>query len=493
MQSTLTSILKVRTLVDSAVALKLLRARNLPLIIVFLHRAFKVGEQISIPYQTLILKLADFLEEIEYQDEDDEIRSDRTSLAYDEKAKLYIDRWIDAHFLRNMMDDARKEPLVLLSKHAEKAFQVFELLRDKAFVGAEFKFKDIFNKLRDIVEHASPDKERRLAELKRKKKKIEEEIRDIQANGYVRTYENYQIISRYEEVIRLTNEFLGDFREVEDNFKDITRQIYERQLTTERSKGKLLSETFDGLSILRNTPQGKSFYAFWEFMLNDESQEDLQKLIRAVYDVLEDRDIQVPSRSLRKLKSLLHMAARKVLEKNDVLADKLSREIVAKDQLETRKAKELLSGIRRLAIRMVDQPPSRAAFLVLEGNPDVFLPMERKLGEKPQTHTFVAQANAAQHGLEDLDDLARIYSADLIDKQQLLRNIHEVLQHQPQASLLEVVQAKGLTKGLAELLAYVTLVQQHSKFFINEAVREAIEFNAAEKKYLDLPQIIFTR
>lgn len=70
MLESLTSILKVRSLVDSAVTLKLLRARNLSLIITFLYREYKVGEQISIPYQYLVQRLADFLEEIEYRDED---------------------------------------------------------------------------------------------------------------------------------------------------------------------------------------------------------------------------------------------------------------------------------------------------------------------------------------------------------------------------------------------------------------------------------------
>lgn len=52
---------------------------------------------------------------------------------------------------------------------------------------------------------------------------------------------------------------------------------------------------------------------------------------------------------------------------------------------------------------------------------------------------------------------------------------------------------KGLNKGLAELLAYVTLVNANNNFFINENVRETILFNLTEGKYLDLPQIIFTR
>lgn len=463
------------------------------MIITFLYREYKISEQISVPYQFLVQRLAYFLEEIEYQDEDDEIKSDRLGLAFDEKAKLYIDRWIDNHYLRNVMDDAQKEPLVFLSKHVEKAFQVFELLKDREFVGTESKFKDIFTKLSDIIENANPNKEKRLSELEKRKQAIDEEIRKIKIDGYVSTYEDYQVKSRYDEVNRLANELIGDFKEVEDNFKEITRRIYERQQQSGLSKGKLLAETFDALYELRSTDQGKSFYAFWQFMLDDISQSDFQKLTKEVYDVLEDRGIKVSSRSLRKLKTMLHQAARKVLDKNGVLADKLSREIVAKDQQESRKARELISSIRQLAIQQVDSSPIQEHYLKIESNPDVFLPLERKLGEKPENDSYTTKAEMANISIQDLEDLSKIYSPDLIDKKQLLANINDLLQFKTQVSLQEVVNAKGLDKGLAELLAYVTLVNTSTKFFINEHVRETILFSQKNGKYLDLPQIIFTK
>ncbi|MEQ8628297.1 DUF3375 domain-containing protein [Ekhidna sp.] len=493
MIESLTSILKVRSLVDSAVTLKLLRTRNLPLIVSFLYREYKQNEQLSIPYQLLILKLADFLEEIQYQDEDEEIKTDRLILDFEDRSKLYIDRWIDDHYLRNMMDEDKKEPFVFLSKHVEKSFQVFELLKEREFVGTESKFKDIFTKLKDIIENANPDKEKRLAELEKRKQAIDEEIRKIKIDGYVRTYEDYQIKSRYDEVNRLANELIGDFKEVEDNFKEITRKIYERQQQADLTKGKLIAETFDALYALRDTDQGKSFYAFWQFMLDDASQSDFQKLTKEVYNVLEDRNIETQSRSLRKLKILLHQAARKVLDKNNVLADKLSREIVAKEQLESRKVKELISRIRHLAIQLVDQVPSIDNALEIKGNPEIYLPMERKLGEKPEDNSVVASAEQALINIEDLEDLSKIYSSDLIDKHQLLGNIDDLLLSRSQVSLQEVVNEKGLNKGLAELLAYVTLVNTNKKFFINEKVRETIQFNSKEEKYLDLPQIIFAK
>jgi hypothetical protein len=492
MLDALDSILKVKSLIDGAVTFKLLRARNLPLIVTFLHQEFKKNDKITIPYDYLVQKLGDFLEEIEYAEEDEETKTTKLILDFDEKAKLYLDRWIETGYLRNVMDETSKIPLVIVSKHVEKVFQVFDLLKEKEFVGAESKFKDIFHKLRDIIENANPDKEQRLAELEKRKQAIEEEIRSIAIAGYVTTYEDYQIKSRYEDVSRLASELIGDFKEVEDNFKEITRKIYERQQQEDLSKGKILAETFDALYELKGTDQGKSFYAFWQFMLDDASQQDFKKLTTEVYEVLEDRNIAYPSRALRKLKSLLHLAARKVLDKNGILADKLSREIVSKNQLESRKTRELMAGIRHLAIRNVSHVFAREAYMEIEESPDLYFPMERKLGERQEQEVFSITAETAVLDLDDLKDFSRIFSADLIDKQLLLNHIRQMLAQKPQVSLKEVVDEKGITKGLSELMAYITLVDRSNKFFINAAIRETICFDPVDQKYLELPQIIFS-
>jgi hypothetical protein len=493
MNDSLNSFIKAKASIDSAIAIKLLRARNLSLIISFLHREFKSSDQITIAYQLLIQKLGDFLEEMDYREEDDELKSEKLILDYDEKAKLYIDRWNEAHYLRIVIDDTTKEPLVLLSKHTEKVFQVFEIFREKEFVSAESKFKDIFSKLRDIIGNANPDKDKKLLELEKQKQQIEEDIRRIKVDGYVDTYEDFQIKARFEEVNRMANELIGDFKEVEDNFKEITRKIYERQQNTDSTKGQLLAETFDALYELKKTNQGKSFYSFWQFMLDDVSQAEFQKLTKELYEVLEDRQIEISSKSLRKLKSLLHLAARKVLEKNGILADKLSREIVAKDQLEHRKTRELMSKIRQLAIQRMHMISDRQLYLEIEDTPEIYFPLERKLGEKSESSLFTTRAEQAKIGLSEIDELSKIYKSDLIDKRILLLNINDLLKDRNQISLEEVVKAKGLTKGLAELLAYITLINTSSKFFINASITETILFNGKEAKYIELPQVIYSK
>lgn len=493
MESSFTNIIKSSSFVEGTVSLKFLRARNLPLITTFLYREYKTNQQITVPYQQLIRRLGDFLEEINYAEEDEELRTGRIILDYDEKAKLYIDRWIDFNYLRNVIDENTKEPYALLSKHTEKVFQVFDLLSEKDFVGTESKFKDIFNKLRDIVENANPDKDKRLLELEKKRLAIEEEIRRIKIEGQIDTYEDFQIQSRFEEVNRLANELIGDFKEVEDNFKEITRKIYEKQQNNDLTKGKILAETFDSLYELKKTNQGKSFYAFWQFMIDDMSQQEFQQLTKEVYQVLEDRGIGISSRSLKKLKTLLHQAARKVLDKNGLLADKLSREIVAKDQTEHRKTRELMASIKQLAMKRVGVQSRRECYLNIEDSPEVFLPLERKLGDRTSENKYTSRPGKANLRFEDLSDLSKLYNSDIIDKKVLLANIHELLLDRSPVSLKQVVEAKGISKGLAELLAYITLVNSSSKFFVNEKEREVICFDSETEKYLEMPQVIFNR
>ena len=55
---------------------------------------------------------------------------------------------------------------------------------------------------------------------------IEDEIRTIKREGSVRTFENYQIKSRFDDVTKITNELIGDFREVEENFKMFTLKLH---------------------------------------------------------------------------------------------------------------------------------------------------------------------------------------------------------------------------------------------------------------------------
>ena len=109
----------------------------------------------------------------------------------------------------------------------------------------------------------------RIGDLERQKKEIDKEIERINGQGMVKHYEDYQIKTRLDDVYRLTNELVGDFKEVEDNSREITKNIYEKQAENSYTKGNLLGYAFASVDNLKQSDQGKSFLSFWHFLLND--------------------------------------------------------------------------------------------------------------------------------------------------------------------------------------------------------------------------------
>jgi len=141
------------------------------------------------------------------------------------------------------------------------------LLKDRKLVETEPKFKEIFNKLKELIDNSIEGPAKKNEELEKRKAEIEDEIRSSKREKTIKTFKNYQIKSRFDDVSKLTHELIGDFREVEENFRTIVRSIYEKQSDKSLSKGKMLQFTFDSLDEFKQTEQGEIFYAFWNFLL----------------------------------------------------------------------------------------------------------------------------------------------------------------------------------------------------------------------------------
>jgi uncharacterized protein (UPF0335 family) len=480
--------------IKDTVTLKLLRTGNAALILSFLHIAFKESDRVYVPGADLLQDLAHYLQEIDYQDADQEMAVRDMGLTYEDKARSYINRWTDDAYLHNFIDDSTKQVMYQLSRHTVKAFQVFDLLQEKDFVGTESKFEDLFTKLQALVTNSNSNPDERILQLEKEKKELQQQINEIKRSNTAATFESYQVKSRWEEIVRLSNELTGDFKEVEDNFKNIYRQISLEHADAKLSKGQLLKLTFDALDELRNNDQGKSFYSFWQFLMDDEKQEELNELTDAVYRVLETHQVNTEHQSLRKLKTRLHYAAKKVLDTNELLGYKLSRIVAEKEQTDRRALKETLQQIFQLAIQRIDKPVAeRAAYITVDDKADIRMPLERRPGEKPVESKFDAAPKEASFNIDTVAALSGLYSDEMIDKGALVKNIQSLLKKQSQVSLKQVVEAFPLKKGLAELLAYVTLIQQYDKHAVSDTDTEDILFDVLQKKHLRLPQIIFNK
>jgi putative flippase GtrA len=163
--------------------------------------------------------------------------------------------------------DADGQVRYQLSAHAEKVFQWLQSLQTRAFVGTESRFRLLVDSLRDVVEHTDDDRARRLEILKDRKAAIEQEIRALEL-GVMDRYNNAQVQERLELFTRLCYELVSDFREVEDNFKQIHRSIVEQHTRAEQDRGAIVGFAFEAYDSLRGSNQGRSFYAFWDFLIS---------------------------------------------------------------------------------------------------------------------------------------------------------------------------------------------------------------------------------
>lgn len=478
---------RVADLWQQSPTLKLLRARHAPLILFFLHRQFKETNRLTVPNAQLTGQLANLLEDIRFQDEEDKKQLDYVSLA-----RKYIDEWTTDNYLQNSVDDATKQVVNALTKHSERAFQVLALLQEREFVGTESKFQDIFHKLRDILDNSTEDPQQRIDELRRQKEEIDAEIRRIQRDGHVTVYDNTQIKSRYDDIRKLYTELVGDFQEVKDNFNHIKRRVMERQLQAGVSKGAVLTYAFDALDQLKDDAQGRSFYAFWHFLIDDASADEYGQLTQQVSAILDERQIPHDRRFWSRLRDTLYRTGHDVVRNNQALADKLARVITEKDVLERRHTRQLIQQIQQLALQRA--PGDSDVGLIVDGDPEVRMPVERRL--KYRADDVRQMVQRPKNALDEVsaDALAPLLNARRVDRRVLIRNVKQLLAERPIVTLADVTACHPVKQGLGEVVGYFALVSEPSfRAYVNEQVQESVCFDPVLDKYVTMPQLTFSR
>lgn len=483
----------IMQLLQSSATVRLFRSESAPLILAFFVRFFRSKNILVLSEADLVEALADFLEDVQYADGETD---DRQISFYEARARQLITRWTDQGFLRNY-PDARGDVLYELTPDSEKALQWLDMLQKQEFVGTESRFKDILSRMRELVENSSQDPDVRIRDLETKKAQLDREIARIRNEQSVRSFDDYQIKSRYLEIQRLAQQLLSDFREVEENFRELTREIYQRHLELRSGKGQILRYAFNALEDLKGSDQGKSFYAFWDFLLMTAGQQELQELTEQMQGLLRQRQIETDDGLLRHLRSYLHQAAQKVLDSNDRMAERLSRIIIDKDPQESRVLKETIGRIKELASKLAGKrdEESDEPFFWVELHPAIAMPMERRLALEPEEPVFLDQPDFDIDEGEEPEVLEYLFKAFYVDKEAIRQRIEALLDEHPEWSLKDVLARFPIQQGLPELFAYLSLASRKQDGIAaaegNE--RMLIPFDHERQRALLMPPVRFKK
>jgi len=481
---------KIADILNNSPSIDILKLRNREVIITFLVNTFS-SQQGAISSEKIQTQLADYLEAVQVEiDEESEILFADT---YETKAKKYIQNWTNKGFLTNYQDEAG-EIYYELSSHSSKTLDWLSSLKKEEYVGAESKFKNIFNQLKELVEFTNEDIEKRIQLLEDKKLEIEQQIQRIKIGEDVKVFQEFEIVPRFNQLTKSAKELLSDFKEVEDNFKEITKGIYHKHAEGNLTKSHILEFTFDAIDELKNSPQGKSFYAFYTFILNPALQEEWSTLTKELYKTLEEKEIEITDYFLKGMKKYLHSSGQKVSKANDKMAEKLSRIIRENETSKSEVTKNIIQEIKKSLVEISRVKIKPDISFELEIDIDINIPFERKLTfEQSEELIYKTKPKLADEDISHSNHLNKLYNLSAIDKEILRKRIKDVLRDKSQTTIAEVIENfGGIEKGLPELFGYIGIIKEF-KHSINPDKKQRIEFDIENKKSIQIPEIILTK
>lgn len=481
-------LINIEDILNNSPSVAILKARSCNVIIDFLTNVFNDVNAIS--HENIHSQLAEYLNNhgVDEDEESDILYTD----TYEEKAAKYIKKWTDSGFLTNYRNQDG-EIYYELSSHSSKVIDWLSGLKQEEYIGTESKFKSIINQLKELVEYTNEDREKRLQLLEDKKLEIEHQIQQLQMGEDVKVFEEYEIVPRFQQINKLAKELLTDFKDVDDNFKTIIKEIYRKQIDPNLKKGGILQYTFDALDELKSSSQGKSFYAFWEFLLTREMQSELDTLITELFQTLKEKNIDGGDTFLQNMVEYLYESGRKVYQTNDKMADKLSRIIRENEMSQADTSKRIVQEIKNVLIEISKKGQKPDISLAVDDEMEISIPFDRKITfEQSENTDYDFNPETDTLSIEEFGELGKVFGNVIIDRKVLERNIHETMMGKSQVTLSAVIEQHPLKKGLPELFAYFGALGQFPHKTFNEEKSKAIVFDYETNKRIRIPEIIIS-
>jgi len=138
-------------------------------------------------------------------------------------------------------------------------------------------------------------------------------------------YSPTAIRERFGDVVSDLGSLQGDFRSVEDAFRDITRAVQERQSETDSTRGEILGFALDAEDTLKSQDQGISFDAFVRVLLSPRKQDELETIVQQLNEIEILADQVDGLRRIRGMMGSLSDEAEKVLRTTRRLSSTLRR------------------------------------------------------------------------------------------------------------------------------------------------------------------------
>jgi len=473
---------EVAWLRDNSPAWRLLRADHAPLVLSFLHQVFVEQNVRSIPAAELASRLDDELYAL--NERDGEPRK------FPKPAKAYLDDWAapEAGWLRKYYPEGTDEPHLDATPAVEKALQWVGSLKEREFVGTESRLNTVVDLLRQIVFGTQTDPQQRIAELRRQRREIDEQIARAEA-GELDVLDASAVRDRYQQFAATARELLADFREVEENFRKLDRRLREKIAGWHGGKGELLDDVLGSRETIAGSDQGRSFRAFYDFLLSQARQEELNGLLDSVHDL---KDLTGKDSRLRHIHYDWLDAAERTQAMIRQLSEQLRRFLDDQVWFENRRVIDILRGIESHALRLRDRKELPVTMDIDAPAPAITLPMERPL-YAPVRKARIDSGNVRP--ADEETDPAAMFEQVYVDPEPLRGIVRQALRKSPQVGLAQLIAGNPIRQGVAELVTYLSLKDGTFGLVFDEDHHEHVCWQEADgrERTVTMPRVTFVR
>jgi hypothetical protein len=380
------------------------------------------------------------------------------------RADAYISDWCsrDTRWLQRFLEVGRDEPVYQLTPHTEDVFiflgRVLE--QDLGFVGTESRLKLVIEALSDLVVGSSDDPEKRLNHLREQRDRLQAEIEQIEVDGRISKYHPAQIRERFSTAVSLLRQLQGDFRAVEDSFRDITAEVQQRQIGGQQARGTILEFALDAEDLLKQEDQGVSFYEFVRLILSPSQTERVEKVIKEVRQIPELVQQQEGLETVRNMVTLLQHEAEKVMRTNQRLSATLRRLLDARSHAERQRVAKLLQDIQALAVTYSGAPESTEVGLSLEVDLAIDSPVRRTFWIDPPRFESVDLSGFQPDAGERLAAFQQLAALKRLNWHEMRDRIRHVLMTEYAPTLGELLKVHPAEAGVVEVIGYVQIAAE---------------------------------
>lgn len=480
-------------------AWRLLASRNASLVLSFLQRVFVDASASNLPAAILVDELDDELYALRQQLGDE---------VFPRPPQAYLDEWADADhgWLRKYYPSGADEAHYDLTPAVEKAIAWVTDLETRRFIGTESRLNTIFELLRQMVHGSSADPDERLADLRRRRQALDDEIARVE-RGQVDVLDPVAQRERYQQFARTARELMADFRQVEDNFRQLDRRLREQIAGWTGSKGELLDDVVGSRSGIAESDQGRSFRAFYDLLLSADRQAELTDLLDRLHSI--DTIAELDPRLARVHFDWIDASERTQATVRQ-LSEQLRRFLDDQAYLENRRVFDLLRSIESNALRVREHPKPAVTMTVDDTRIPIVLPLERPLYRRSRTTPL--EQRTIEPGETDLD-ASVLHDHTFVDRDALTQQVFRALGPHQHVALHDVVADVPLEHGLAELITYFNLASPGLAVVFDDEARVEVAWRTTgdgagddgpsdpvdpdaiddRMRVADIPRVTFTR